>query len=586
MFKKCLIFILLITAMIISSCGNNSVSENGDGDDDPVCGNGIIEEGEICDGGSKSCIEIDSSEFIWGIAECKEDCSGWEISTCEAETIVCDGDYKIRTKAELDEIMLCLEITGDLLLGLDDTKEVYLPFLEKTGGSVVVLAAAYDEENREWILYDDFSVEKLALPKLEKIGKSFGSLPNRVIKSIEMPMLEKIVAGLSIYENEMLELLDFSNLEEVGTSIGIHKCPKISSISFPELRDVYTPSIDGDGSVQISKNDSLIEIDFPKLERVGRTLAITNNPALEYFEFPSLKQASNNNTGVWVDFNHSLVSFSFPVLENIYGELMIRSNLSLEKFSFPELIRITGDLWVLENNKLKDFSMPKLNLVGSEFVLQSNDSLTSFELESLSRVGYDFWITSNPELPTEKADALVVQILERDGIGGEITVARNKDAPDNPPLPQCTDGDKFCLEHKGLYWSDPPPYSVTLSNAIKYCEDLGGRLPTISELKTLIQNCPATETGGSCSVTESCLSYTCWLSGVDDEDAQDSPCRGCFWQNSGKYSVFGDMSTLWSSSVPSEDIGGSAWLVDFRYARIVPPNPKYLKYAVRCVRVD
>jgi hypothetical protein len=47
------------------------------------------------------------------------------------------------------------------------------------------------------------------------------------------------------------------------------------------------------------------------------------------------------------------------------------------------------------------------------------------------------------------------------------------------------------------------------SLAAAYCTSLGGKIPTVAELRTLIESCPATATGGACLVTESCAEQTC-----------------------------------------------------------------------------
>jgi hypothetical protein len=117
----------------------------------------------------------------------------------------------------------------------------------------------------------------------------------------------------------------------------------------------------------------------------------------------------------------------------------------------------------------------------------------------------------------------------------------------------CTGSDKFCHSHDGLNWSDASSNKMTWDEAITYCENLGGRLPTISELRTLIQNCPGTETGGECGVTDDCLS---------SDDCRTDPCDGCEYDDSGKYSVFGDIYYLWSSSEHSDD-ADFAWRVGF-----------------------
>ena len=101
----------------------------------------------------------------------------------------------------------------------------------------------------------------------------------------------------------------------------------------------------------------------------------------------------------------------------------------------------------------------------------------------------------------------------------------------------------FPNEHDGLNWSDASSSSMKWDEAITYCENLGGRLPTISELRTLIQNCPGTGTGGQCGVTNDCLSADC----------RTDPCYECEYSVSGKYSVFGDTSRFWSSSELSDN---------------------------------
>ncbi len=60
---------------------NGNGEKNDDDDGSPVCGNGIVEDGEICDGNKIPCYELDPS-YMGGEAICKDDCLGWDTEYC------------------------------------------------------------------------------------------------------------------------------------------------------------------------------------------------------------------------------------------------------------------------------------------------------------------------------------------------------------------------------------------------------------------------------------------------------------------------------------------------------------------------
>ncbi|MBO4711859.1 DUF1566 domain-containing protein [bacterium] len=140
----------------------------------------------------------------------------------------------------------------------------------------------------------------------------------------------------------------------------------------------------------------------------------------------------------------------------------------------------------------------------------------------------------------------------------------------------------------GLIWSEKAERQMKFKNssdpenitypARDYCESLteGGfedwHLPTISELRTLIQNCPGTETSGSCGVTDNCLLKSCWT---------QSDCYSC---SSGDHSKFGDTIWFWSSSIQSDN-SDYAWLVYFNNG-YVGNNTLDGGYSVRCARCE
>ena len=139
-----------------------------------------------------------------------------------------------------------------------------------------------------------------------------------------------------------------------------------------------------------------------------------------------------------------------------------------------------------------------------------------------------------------------------------------------------------CSKVGNNMWS-PKQFSMKWQDAKDYCDNLTAcgysdwHMPTINELRTLIQNCPETQTGGECGITDSCLSY---------DECGHNACDGCTSDSGGK-SKLGDKSSFWSSSVQSEN-SNNAWCVDFTDGAVVKLNTSSgvlgSKLSVRCVR--
>ncbi len=133
-----------------------------------------------------------------------------------------------------------------------------------------------------------------------------------------------------------------------------------------------------------------------------------------------------------------------------------------------------------------------------------------------------------------------------------------------------------CIDKATNYiWSERSE-EITWDAAITYCKNLteGGytdwQLPTISELRTLIKECPTTISGGTCAVTDSCLSST----SCHDDDI----CYGCEY-NSSKYSKTGDQGTLWTATSDSDNPSQDIWTVYFYLASVDSYDKTNLFYA-------
>ena len=154
-----------------------------------------------------------------------------------------------------------------------------------------------------------------------------------------------------------------------------------------------------------------------------------------------------------------------------------------------------------------------------------------------------------------------------------------------------------CATIDGNMWSSMSSETMDWRDAVDYCEDLNEcghtdwHLPNINELRTLIKNCPATQTGGICGVQDpNCLK---------DPDCFYYSAGQCRCEktenNSGYYSKLGDDDkVVLCSSSNFEHISGCiattlVWSVDFSNGQVGHSGESDLGddstlYNVRCVR--
>ena len=107
--------------------------------------------------------------------------------------------------------------------------------------------------------------------------------------------------------------------------------------------------------------------------------------------------------------------------------------------------------------------------------------------------------------------------------------------------------------YAGLEWSPLSETAMGWESAMEHCEAQGARLPTVTELRKIIINCPGSTYGGACPASHpDCLEGDC--------STADCFCDG----SASSYSALGDSKTtgLWSSSSRS-DYATFAWEVGF-----------------------
>lgn len=141
----------------------------------------------------------------------------------------------------------------------------------------------------------------------------------------------------------------------------------------------------------------------------------------------------------------------------------------------------------------------------------------------------------------------------------------------------------YCLL-SSLFWQDPSTGLIWEKNVNGggWCSELdtstgisGWRKASLSELRTIIKNCPATQTGGTCGATDTCSNKNCY----------NESCDGCSMATDGRYSKLGTSSSVDASTGFSEGYITNQWGVDFStgavgYGRNDGPGLKFY----HCVR--
>ena len=111
-FYFCIAILILTVFFAACSDGSGKVEDEAE---EAVCGNGVVEEGEVCDGNEKSCSKIDSN-FVSGTATCKPTCDGWDTSACkeeETEEAVCGNDIVEEGEVCDGNQKSCIDIDGE-----------------------------------------------------------------------------------------------------------------------------------------------------------------------------------------------------------------------------------------------------------------------------------------------------------------------------------------------------------------------------------------------------------------------------------------------------------------------------------------
>ena len=178
---------------------------------------------------------------------------------------------------------------------------------------------------------------------------------------------------------------------------------------------------------------------------------------------------------------------------------------------------------------------------------------------------------------------------ERDDCSEEIENPDQQALLDNDLVPEPDEeNDEPDKVIDGNMWSKISPLPLSWEEAVAYCENLDElnysdwRLPTVDELRTLIQHCPNHESDGPCTMTDKCLTNP---SGCEFSSEN---CSCCDFAPDGFYNKLEDNNTpLWSSLVCMSNPVRS-WIAGFEYGCITTAamiNDGCRDVYARCVRL-
>ena len=139
----------------------------------------------------------------------------------------------------------------------------------------------------------------------------------------------------------------------------------------------------------------------------------------------------------------------------------------------------------------------------------------------------------------------------------------------------------FASRSPHFVWGD----AVSYCNGLEYAGNTDWRLPTLGDLRGLIEGCSATETGGECGVTDDCLEWSCYGEPMEESPClypcfvDEGPAGGCYWPSN----LEGNCGAYWASQ-EDPDSSELALSVFFDDGMISSMNKEMEKLYVRCVR--
>ncbi|MCP3139535.1 DUF7151 family protein [Pyxidicoccus xibeiensis] len=398
------------------------------------------------------------------------------------ETAAYEGDYEVRSAADLAALRAVSHIRGALKIIWGSVTEVVLPGLTFVEGDLdinhnpaltrvelpglryvggglhvadseglVTLVIGPPGPEPEWPVKVGMDLHVGGNPQLTTLAGLTAVAPRRglhighnaaLVDAPRFPYVEALAGSVSIQANPLLRELPLSSLASVGGSVEVIDNDALTSIE--DLR--HLENVGGDyvlrgndtlettfgwwllrtvgGVLEVSDNDSLEAIGSSSLRSVG-ALTLHGNASLETVSSNSLNEVVGH---VSITSNPKLLGVAeLPVLQSVGGGLTLSDNALLADLSGFDQIPMLEHLRVVRNGALTGLGALRTLRELRELTVRHNPELTRLELARLAHVSTRFEVTGNPKLPTCLAVSLAEDVYA--GTAEARVIQGNADSP-------------------------------------------------------------------------------------------------------------------------------------------------------------
>lgn len=303
--------------------------------------------------------------------------------------ITTNGDIVLTTQAEVDSLAKIgiSQINGSLTIGKADGTDSIRSLAGLSSIQTIV---------NNLVINPTFAGKDLTgLDNLQRIGSfKMGPDPSAYqqgtmmnLKTINLPKLTEIMAGMLI-NSPGIAYLQMPLLKSVGGDLQIIYIDSLVTMEFPKLESVLKGVF---LSGYFIPGAALKTISFPVLTTVGGDVYIYQWANLETVKFPALTSAAS-----FTVIGETLLTFldASHLQATTKGPVELSFNTSLKSFDLSALQSVAGQLHIESCDALTDInSLKSLVSVGGDVTIGSLGALTSLApLKGLKTVGGNFFV--------------------------------------------------------------------------------------------------------------------------------------------------------------------------------------------------